>query len=517
MLVAALTVICGNISAQDGERTVLWEASSGDPLVTIYADDNISLKWEEGGGDMAPKYASGSVYFYNGNRLTVAGVSADVTITKIVFTFSSDRISLVTCDNKGKNENADGITSNAADGTTTWQGETGSVCFRASKQTGPRYISSIAVTYTGGSEAPVEKAPVLAITDNTIGTTYDMDANGVFVVYAKNDGNAAADNARLTVFVDDKENAVWQIGTLAIGEEKWQNMKFSVDGIEAGEHQVYLTLTADNAEAVTTEATTVTFTRKEATASFELTAQPIEIQLPAETATAVVNVRNSSLVDATDVKVNLWNNGVIATQTIASLPAGASQTVTFEFANPFQTAGDYSMQALTADNMYGCYIDVTVLAAPEEEIADVTIDEIADIEATTDEEVTISATVRNLSSDSAIKDVIVMLFKDTDEVGKSALIEEIAAGEESTVEFHLGMLAAGTYLYTLQILSEDGNADNNMQSLTVTVTDSATTAIRSVGSHCGSSTQVVTISGKRTHNVRKGNVYIINGRKVVVR
>ena len=72
MLLAALTLVCGNMFAQE-ETTVLWEAASGDALTTIYPDGNISLMWEEGGGDFAPKYSNGSVYFYNGNRVTVAG------------------------------------------------------------------------------------------------------------------------------------------------------------------------------------------------------------------------------------------------------------------------------------------------------------------------------------------------------------------------------------------------------------------------------------------------------------
>lgn len=97
MLLAVLTMVCGNLLAQD-ETTVTWEASSGDALTTIYPDGNISLKWEEGGGDFAPKYSGENVYFYNGNRLTVAGTANDVTITKIVFTFSSGSASLVTCD-----------------------------------------------------------------------------------------------------------------------------------------------------------------------------------------------------------------------------------------------------------------------------------------------------------------------------------------------------------------------------------------------------------------------------------
>ena len=205
MLLATLAMVCGNLLAQDEATTVLWEASSGDALTTIYPDANISLKWEEGGGDFAPRYANGSVLFYNGNRLTVAGVTTDVTIQKIVFTFSSGSASMVLCDKSGKNEYATGIVNSYSGMTSTWTGEANSLIFRAAKQTNNRYISSVEVTYTGGTTGPVEKKPVLNISNTTLGDTYDMDANGVFVVYAKNDGNAAAQNAKLSVLVDGAE------------------------------------------------------------------------------------------------------------------------------------------------------------------------------------------------------------------------------------------------------------------------------------------------------------------------
>ena len=258
-LLAVLTMVCGNLFAQD-ETTVTWEASSGNTLTTIYPDGNISLKWEEANGAFAPKYSGGNVYFYNGNRVTVAGKTSDVTLKKVVFTFADETNSLITVPENQGNYSAG-----------TWTGEQNSVTFRAARQTGVRYISAIEVTYTGGTTGPVETAPKLAISNTTLGTSYDMDANGVFVVYANNDGTAAAENAKLSVLVDGTENTAWEIGTLAIGEEKWKNMKFDVTKIEKGDHQVVLSLTADNAEAVTVEKT-VTFTKKDPEATFTVSA-----------------------------------------------------------------------------------------------------------------------------------------------------------------------------------------------------------------------------------------------------
>ncbi|MCR4810917.1 MAG: hypothetical protein K5896_13815 [Prevotella sp.] len=336
LLLAVLTLVCGSVSADEAMgTTVTWQASNGDPLTTIYPDGNISLKWEEGGGDFAPKYSGSSVYFYNGNRLIVAGTAEDVVISKIVFTFSNGSVGLVTCNASGKNESTTGITNDTEAMTCTWEGEAGSLIFRASQRTGVRYISSIAVTYTGGSTGPVETAPVLNISNNTLGDTYDMDVNGVFVVYAKNEGNAAAENTKVTVSVDGTENTIWEIGTLAIGEEKWQNVKFNLEGLETGEHTVQLSLTADNAEAFNLEKT-VTFTKKAPEATFSVSATDVTVPYGAESYQVVATVKNTSeTVAAEGVQVMLQRNiqDVVEPQTV-SLSAGEEKQVTFTVAAP---------------------------------------------------------------------------------------------------------------------------------------------------------------------------------------
>lgn len=380
MLLATLTMVCGNLLAQDEATTVLWEASSGDALTTIYPDANISLKWEEGGGDSAPKYSNGSVLFYNGNRLTVAGVTTDVTIQKIVFTFSSGSASMVLCDKSGKNENKTGIVNNYSGMTSTWTGEANSLIFRAAKQTNNRYISSVEVTYTGGTTGPVEKKPVLNISNTTLGDTYDMDANGVFVVYAKNDGNAAAQNAKLSVLVDGAENTAWEIGTLAIGEEKWQNMKFDVTTIEAGSHTVKLALTADDAEAASVEKT-VNFTKKAAEATFTVTAPAaINVEYGQESFDIVATVTNTSeTVDATDVVITLWNNGAVDTKTIASLAHGAETQVTFTVTAPeggFTPGRTVSYYVQAPKNQSQATVEVTFAEQPVEEVKSLEIAEI---------------------------------------------------------------------------------------------------------------------------------------------
>ena len=359
-----------------------WEASSGDPLTTIYPDANISLKWEEAGGDYAPSYSNGTVKFYRGSRLTVAGTANDVTIKQVVFTFTQAPVSMVTCNSSGKSESATGITTTSEEGnyTCTWTGETGSVIFRISKDAAntPRYISSIAVTYTGGTTGPVETAPKLNITTSNWNDTYDMDEAKVFVVYAKNEGNAAAENAKVTVYVDDAVNTTWEIGTLAIGAENvWKNMKYNLEGLEAGNHQVKLALTADNADAFEVEKE-VTFTKAAAEATFSIAANNVTVPYDATNFTVVAQLTNTSEIAGTNVKVELRDGitTVAASQTVETLAASASTEVRLTVdGGPFD-AGKKTYY-LYVNDKYLNPVEVTFEAAPVEDVYDLAINSIS--------------------------------------------------------------------------------------------------------------------------------------------
>ena len=274
--------------------------------------------------------------------MIVAGTSTDVKITKVVVSFSGEKYSLVTCNSSGKNESQVGITNSSADMTTTWEGEQNSIIFRASQRTGVRYITSIEVFYTGGAPVIV-KEPKLNISSTTIGSTYDMDEAPVFVVYYDNaEGTAAAENAKLTVYVDGTANKEEDCGTLAVGATGlWKNMKFDLTNLTAGEHQVYVSLTADGAEEAKTEVQTVTFTKAAPEATFELfVTDELTVEYGAESYSLVATVKNTSEIDAENVEVMLQQNiqNVVDPQTV-SIAAGASQKVAFTVPGPF-TSGE---------------------------------------------------------------------------------------------------------------------------------------------------------------------------------
>jgi Cu/Ag efflux protein CusF len=165
-------------------------------------------------------------------------------------------------------------------------------------------------------------------------------------------------------------------------------------------------------------------------ATFELTANNVEVQLPAETITIPVTVKNNSEVDATEVIINLWNNGVIATETIAELAAGAETIVNFTIDT--LAAGTYSMQALTSDNKYGCYITVSVLAAPEEPVIDMAIEAIqgvSEIDVTQEKKVQVwyknngNVDLENVTINFSVNDH-----------AQNAIVS-VAAGKNGSVEF----------------------------------------------------------------------------------
>lgn len=351
--------------------SVTWDASSKDAMPNIDVNNDLTLTWAEGSATNTPGYTTqGSktvVSMAQGSKLTVAGADANVTISKIVITYVGDNIGLTP--NVGTSSNS------FADNTSTWTGEANSITFTAG---GRRYVKSIEITYTG-SAAPVVKAPVLVITEDGIADTYDMDANGVFVVRYDNIGNAAAENAKLTLYVDGAENASKEIGTLNFGTNtlNFWNAKYDLTNLEAGEHQVYLSLTADNADAVTTDEKTVTFTKAAPEPAFSITAAAVTVPYDAESYDVVATLTETNNVEATNVKVELRKgiSDVLATQTVEALAAGGEAQVTLTVAKELFETGEKTYNLYVNDKFLS-NVTVTFEEAPVTETKDLAITEV---------------------------------------------------------------------------------------------------------------------------------------------
>ena len=449
MLVALLTMVCGSMFG--GEVT--WSASSGDNLrQTIAADANITLTWSDGSHEQYPSYSNGSVRFRNGQRLTVAGISTEVTITQIEFTFTGDYNSLTVRSGGGSYSAG------------TWTGESNKVEFQSP---GERYISAVKVTYEGESTA--EKAPVLSISNNTLADSYDMDQSTVFVVYAKNEGNEAAQNARLAVLVDGAENAAWTIGTLAIGEEKWQNMKFNYDGLEAGQHQVTLSLTADNADAVTVEKA-VTFTKKAPEATFSINAGAVTVPYDEESFDVVATLSNTSEVDASNVQVELRDGitTVVASNMVTTIAAGEEALVLLTVEGGPFPAGTKNYY-LYVNDKYLAAVEVTVEEAPIVPVYDLAITSITGTLKLENATNNVQIVVENKGNQD-IADAAVTLKAGETVLGTSTVTA--AAGQQGwcTIAVASEGLEAGELAVTATVeVENDATPEDNTKDATLTV------------------------------------------------
>lgn len=430
LLLAALTLVCGSTFAED--KTVTWDASTNDALPNVSVGNDITLTWIEGSGDQAPSYSTQSnkkvVYMKKGNKLTVAGAADAVTISKIVFTYVGDNIGLT--------PNVGSSSYNYSDNTSTWTGEANSITFSAG---GKRYVKSIEVTYTG-SAGTIVKAPVLAITQDNIADTYDMDANGVFVVYYANNGNAAAENAKLTLYVDGAENNSKEIGTLNFGEntQNFWNAKYNLEGLEAGAHQVYIKMTADNSEAVQTETKTVTFTKKAPEAAFSIAADAVTVPYNATSYNVVATLTETNNVAATNVKVELRKgiSDVLATQTVATLAAGGNTQVTLNVAKENFETGEKTYNLYVNDKFLSSVV-VTFEEAPVVETVNVAltaIQGISQIDLAEGANNTISVWAENTGNVAAEAAISVKLNGTA--VGEAQTVS-IAAGKNANASFTL--------------------------------------------------------------------------------
>ena len=431
MFLTIFSVLYGHLMAQE---TLKWEASGSTTLPTSMGSD-ISLTWERGTATSsnAPKVSYGEVYFNNGNRVTIAGTSDDITITKIVFTLGSDGpANMTTCNASGLEESTEGITVTTSPRATTWEGEAKSIIFRnPSSNTKRRYIKKIEVTYTNSGSTPTVKVPELNITQDGIADTYDMDVNGVFVVNYENKGTAAAENTKLTLYVDGVENASKTIGTLENGTSGMWNAKYDVTKFAAGEHTVKLSLTADDTEAVNIEKT-VTFTKAAPQPAFTISANAVTVPYDAESYTVEATLTETNNVAATDVKVELRKSisEVLAAQTVATLAAKGNTTVDLTVAKEKFETGEKTYN-LYVNDKFLANVTVTFEEAPVVDVKDLAVTGINGSIDKAQESNSLTVLVQNLGNVTIDAATITLKAGETT-LGTGSLAMAVKAGEQNT-------------------------------------------------------------------------------------
>ena len=309
MLVTAFMLVCIVMSATE----VTWQASGNSTLPTAIGED-ITLAWTNASFSSSKPTAA---YLSANGTLTVTAPEG-MTVQSVTFKFSGENLSL-TADPQGN------YATDSWNNTGTWSGSANAVTFTAP---GKRYITKITVTYIAESSVPT--TPVLSITQITnFDDTYDLDNDTkTLVVYYKNEGTDAQ-NAKLTLFVNNVENNVVNLNTIANGANTWVNLPYNKETIAAGAQTVKVSLTADGVDAIE-ESKTVTFTKAAPEATFSVAAANVNVAHDATSYQVVATVTNTSNVDATGVQVLLQKSlqNVAEPQAI-DLAALASKDVTF--------------------------------------------------------------------------------------------------------------------------------------------------------------------------------------------
>jgi len=456
LLLAVMMMMGGSTLAA---TTVKWLASSGNSLSSpIAVDDYITLTWSEANGEQAPKYSGSSVYFFNGNQVKLSAIG-DATINKITFTFSQDKNSMQIL--SGGGTISQGI----------WTGESTEVSFRAARQTGVRYISAIEVTYTLPGDTPVEQVADMSITNATINSTAALDADAypsVFVNYT-NTGNVAAQNAKVTLYVGGVANKVSDLGTVNVGTTAFTTLYYDKSAIEAGDHEVYVTITADNDKTdgegtKQTSPVTVTFTKEAPKATFTVTANDVEVAYDATEATISALVTNTSTVEAASVPVVLVKGMTTIESKTINLAAGAETTVTFTINGPFEAGSETTYQVQVNNNQAGVNVTLKVGEAPIVASIDMELVQFMTLsEINLKETNTVSVWYKN-NSNVAVETATVTL-KVGGTVVETKTLENIAMNATGSVNFTVpttGLTAGTKATLEATVTAEgDNNADNN--------------------------------------------------------
>ena len=460
MLIAALTMVCGNVLAT--EKT--WVGAESTALPTEIGSD-ITLSWVDGSADQGPSFNSTkkAVSMKNGNKLTIAGADNNVTISKIVFAFDSST-------NPGLSASVGTNANDYSANTTTWTGEANSITFTAN---GAKLIKSIEVTYTG-TAAPVVKTPVLSITNITnMNTTVALDGESgkTLVVYYENTGNGAAANAKLTLYVGGVENKVVEIGEIAAGAtNQWKNVTYDVTKIEKGTHEVYVSLTADGVDAVNSTKTNITFTKADPVPAFSIAAEAVTVPYNAESYNVVATLTETNNVAASNVKVELRKNitDVLTTQTVESLAAGGNTQVTLTVAKESFETGEKTYY-LYVNDKYLASVKVTFEEAPIVETKDLAITEVLGTIKLAEETNNIRVTVKN-NGNVDITDAAVVLKNGETTLGQGTVSAKAGLSGWTNIAVDKTGLEAGTINVTATVTVEgDATPADNTVTQEITV------------------------------------------------
>lgn len=377
-------------------------------------------------------------------------------------------------------------------------------------------------------EAPVEERIDLAVT--AIQGTIDLDADANYLtVFVDNNGTVDINDAKVVLTVDGEEAELGE-ATISVkaGMNSFCSILVQTEDLEVGTLPVHAeVILPEGLEDATPDdnvlAKEVTVTGDEpATPTFTVAAENVSVEFGAESFSIVATVTNTSEMDATDVEVKLLQGTeVIETKTIATLAAGKTEDVTFTFnateENPF-VAGKTVNYFVQVANQAQATVEVTF---EEEYVAPVYNVSVTDMSTPLYLDVEnpfITVSVIN-EGDANIVNARVTLTAGDLALGEGTVSVNAGSNGICTVYLNEGVaetLVEGQTLEVTAAIEVDGNISENA-SLTKTVTVATTTGINAISGLNNKNVEIYTISGQRVNNVTKGGLYIINGKKAVVK
>ena len=377
-------------------------------------------------------------------------------------------------------------------------------------------------------EAPVEERIDLAVTAIQGAIDLDADAN-YLTVFVDNNGTVDINDAKVVLTVDGEEAELGE-ATISVkaGMNSFCSILVQTEGLEAGTLPVHAeVILPEGLEDATPDdnvlAKEVTVTGDEpATPTFTVAAENVSVEFGAESFSIVATVTNTSEMGATDVEVKLLQGTeVIETKTIATLAAGKTEDVTFTFnateENPF-VAGKTVNYFVQVANQAQATVEVTF---EEEYVAPVYNVSVTDMSTPLYLDVEnpfITVSVTN-EGDANIVNARVTLTAGDLALGEGTVSVNAGSNGICTVYLNEGVaetLVEGQTLEVTAAIEVDGNISENA-SLTKTVTVATTTGINAISGLNNKNVEIYTISGQRVNNVTKGGLYIINGKKAVVK
>jgi hypothetical protein len=323
------------------------------------------------------------------------------------------------------------------------------------------------------ANAPEEKVVDINLVGITGLENINLQAENTVMVTFQN--NSTVDELNATITLKMNGTQVGEAQTIAKGESS-KSFTLPTEGLVAGETATLVaTLAAENNK----EGNTVELTKELSIVSGEAEPAPAlslsdisgwEVEeAGVQTISVSPVVYNTGDADAENVIVKVYKEfGTdLATKTI-NVEKGSNEFATLTFEYDIQQATTFHVVAYIGTTPATETKDFTV--SVKQQLADLTIAKIADIEATPEEEVKATVTIKNNSSIAA-EDARVALFQGTEQVDVTKTVSEIEANGEAQVEFTIGVLPVGTYNFNVQITSADANADNNTQTFVVKVSE----------------------------------------------